>query len=201
MSKGKYILPAAVAAAAAAGVAVLLAKKKDGASAPAAKSAPKKMAPAETLMKKGEYSFVSGFKDAKTVTVTLEYDALRFGFDVIGEDFPSYSSDSHVAVISGEDFSLQLEYAAFYKGEDFDAICAAAESKYRGFGKVAFGANAGFRYLAGDSLCFCLPVEGDEYSYLLVTLIKAEGCDSTLDELAVSDELCAMLGSLTTNRG
>ena len=49
----------------------------------------KDAAPTETLMKKGEYSFVSGFKDARTVEVKLEYDALRFGFDVIGEDFLS----------------------------------------------------------------------------------------------------------------
>ncbi len=200
MSKYKYLAPISVAAALAAAAAVIVAKKKKAAPAAPAKAAGKK-APSETLMKKGEYSFVSGFKDAETVTVALDYDALRFGFDVIGEDFPCYSSDSHVAVISGEDFSLQLEYAAFYKGEDFDALAAAAKEKYRGFSRVSFGANEGFRYAEGDGVCFCLPIEGDEYSYLLVTLIKAEGCDSTLDELAASEDLAALLGSLTARRG
>ena len=102
MSKWKVIAPLGVLAAGAAAAAVLL-KKKDGGSAPkAAAPAAKKAAETEKLMKTGEYSFVSGFKDARTVEVRLDYDALRFGFDVIGEDFLTYSSDSHVAVVSGE---------------------------------------------------------------------------------------------------
>ena len=28
----------------------------------------------------------------------------------------------YVAVVSGEDFSFQMEYASFYKGEDFALI-------------------------------------------------------------------------------
>lgn len=195
MSKWKVIAPLGVLAAAGAAAAAVLLKKKDGGSAPkAAAPAAKKAAERETLMKTGEYSFVSGFKDARTIEVRLDYDALRFGFDVIGEDFLTYSSDSHVAVVSGEDFSFQMEYASFYKGEDFALITSAAAQKYAGFAPVRFGAVESFRYREGDSVCFCLPV--DEYSYLLLTLLKAEGCDKTVEELAESDDLCAILSTL-----
>jgi len=195
MSKWKVIAPLGVLAAAGAAAAAVLLKKKDGGSAPkAAAPAAKKAAERETLMKTGEYSFVSGFKDARTVEVRLDYDALRFGFDVIGEDFLTYSSDSHVAVVSGEDFSFQMEYASFYKGEDFALITSAAAQKYAGFAPVRFGSVEGFRYREGDSVCFCLPV--DEYSYLLLTLLKAEGCDKTVEELAESDDLGAILSTL-----
>ena len=195
MSKWKVIAPLGVLAAAGAAAAAVLLKKKDGGSAPkTAAPAAKKAAEREMLMKTGEYSFVSGFKDARTVEVRLDYDALRFGFDVIGEDFLTYSSDSHVAVVSGEDFSFQMEYASFYKGEDFALITSAAAQKYAGFAPVRFGAVEGFRYREGDSVCFCLPV--DEYSYLLLTLLKAEGCDKTVEELAESDDLGAILSTL-----
>ena len=195
MSKWKVIAPLGVLAAGAAAAAVLLTKKKGGESAPkSGERAAKKAVPKETMMKTGEYSFVSGFKDARTVEVKLDYDALRFGFDVIGEDFLTYSSDSHVAVVSGEDFSFQMEYASFYKGEDFALITSAAAQKYAGFAPVRFGAVEGFRYREGDSVCFCLPV--DEYSYLLLTLLKAEGCDKTVEELAESDDLGAILSTL-----
>ena len=148
MNKWKVIAPLGLLAAAGAAAALLLTKKD----APdAAKSAPadkKKAAPQEKMMKTGEYSFVSGFKDAKTVEVRLDYDALRFGFDVIGEDFLCYSSDSHVALITGEDFSMQMEYASYYKGEDFSYLAGAAETKYSGFAPVSFNGVKGIRYRA-----------------------------------------------------
>lgn len=194
MSKWKVIAPLSMLAAGSA-AAVLLLKKKgvfgETAGEPAEK---KKAAPQEKQMKAGEYSFVSGFQDAKTIEVALDYDALRFSFDVIGEDFLSYSSDSHVAVITCEDFSMQMEYASYYKGEDLATITAAAEKKYPGFKKVSFGANEGFRYREGDGICFCLGV--DEYSYLLFTLLKAQGCDKTIEEIAESGDLGEILSSI-----
>ena len=199
MNKWRVIAPLGLLAAAGAAAALLLTKKD----APdAAKSAPadkKKAAPQEKMMKTGEYSFVSGFKDAKTVEVRLDYDALRFGFDVIGEDFLSYSSDSHVAVITGEEFSMQMEYASYYKGEDLAFITAAAEKKYPGFARVSFNGVEGFRYREGDSVCFCLPV--DEYSYLLLTLLKAQGCDKTVEELAEGEDLRELLSTLRISAG
>ena len=192
MSKWKVIAPLGALAAAGAAAALLLKNKKDAQAAP--KAGEKKAAPKEVLMKTGEYSFVSGFKDAKTVEVALDYDALRFGFDVIGEDFPTYSSDSHVAVISGEEFSVQMEYASYYKGEDLAFITDKAAKEYKGFAPVKFAACEGFRYRAGDSICLCLGV--DDYSYLLLTLLKAEGCDKTVEELAEGEDLKAMLDTL-----
>jgi len=194
MNKWKVIAPLGLLAAAGAAAALLLTKKD----APdAAKSAPadkKKTAPQEKMMKTGEYSFVSGFKDAKTVEVRLDYDALRFGFDVIGEDFLCYSSDSHVALITGEDFSMQMEYASYYKGEDFSYLAGAAETKYSGFAPVSFNGVKGIRYREGDGICFCLEV--DEYSYLLLTLLKAQGCDKTVEELAGGEDLRELLGTI-----
>ena len=194
LNKWKLIAPLGLLAAAGAAAALLL-KKKDGEGT--AKSAPadrKKDLPREKQMKTGVYSFVSGFKDAKTVEAALDYDALRFSFDVIGEDFLSYSSDSHVAVITGEDFSMQMEYASYYKEEDLGVITAAAEKKYPGFARVSFGSAEGFRYREGDAVCFCLGV--DEYSYLLLTLLKAQGCDKTVEELAAGEDLRELLETL-----
>ena len=193
MNKWKVIAPLGLLAAGAAAAALLLKDKgADGAkSAPADK---KKAAPQEKLMKTGEYSFVSGFKDARTVEAALDYDALRFSFDVIGEDFLSYSSDSHVAVITGEDFSMQMEYASYYKDEDFSSLAAAAKEKYAGFAPVEFNGVRGFRYREGDGVCFCLAA--DEYSYLLLTLLKAQGCDKTLEELADGEDLRELLSTI-----
>lgn len=193
MNKWKLIAPLGLLAAAGAAAALVL-KKKDAPSGDKTPKEKKKAAPEEKLMKTGEYSFVSGFKDARTVEAALDYDALRFSFDVIGEDFLCYSSDSHVAVVTGEDFSMQIEYAPFYKDEDFATLSAAAEKKYRDFAKVSFNGVEGFRYREGDGLCFCLAV--DEYSYLLLTLIRAQGCDKTLEELAAGEDLAELLGTI-----
>lgn len=193
MNKWKVIAPLGLLAAAGAAAALILKEK----AAPAADGAPKdkkKDAPRERQMKTGEYSFVSGFKDARTVEAALDYDALRFSFDVIGEDFLCYSSDSHVAVITGEDFSMQMEYAPFYKDEDFSTLAAAAEKKYRDCARVSFNGVEGVRYREGDGVCFCLKV--DEYSYLLLTLLKAQGCDKTLEELAEGEDLAELLGTI-----
>lgn len=193
MNKWKVIAPLGVLAAVG-GAAALILKKKDAPAAEGAPKAGKKAAPTEKQMKTGEYSFVSGFKDARTVEAALDYDALRFSFDVIGEDFLCYSSDSHVAVITGEDFSMQMEYAPFFKDEDFATLAAAAEKKYKDFAPVSFGEAEGFRYREGDGICFCLGV--DEYSYLLLTLLKAQSCDKTLEELAAGEDLAELLGTL-----
>lgn len=197
MNKWKLIAPLGALAAAGAAALLVIRKKNTPAEGKAeAKAAPagKKNAPAEKQMKTGEYSFVSGFKDARTVTASLDFDALRFSFDVIGEDFLAYSSDSHVAVITGEDFSMQMEYASYYKGEDLAVITEAAEKKYGGVAPVSFNGVEGFRYREGDSICFCLGV--DEYSYLLCTLFRAQASKLTLEEIAGGDDIEELLGTL-----
>lgn len=99
-------------------------------------------------------------------------------------------------MIYGEDFTAQIEYAGYYHGEDFAAMSAAARGKFQGFGEIGFGALRGIRYIDGDCICMCFPVPGDEYSYLLVTVVKAEGNDDTLDELQDDENLAALLGSV-----
>ncbi len=36
----------------------------------------------------------------------------------------------------------------------------------------------------------------DEYSYLLLTLLKAQGCDKTIEELADGEDLSELLSTL-----
>ena len=100
MKAWQIALPIGLAAAAAAAVAIISGKKNaEKPSAPAkggAKKAEIKNA------KTGVYSFVSGFSDASTVDVSVKYDGDKQSFDVIGEEFLTYSSDSHVAAIYGD---------------------------------------------------------------------------------------------------
>ena len=196
MKKWKVVAPLAVAAlgAAAAGVAVLM--KKEPAAPKAA--APAKAAPAAPAsLKTGTYSFVSGYKDARTVEMSLDYDAERFSYAVIEEEFLSYTSDSHVAVLYGEDFSAQFEYASYYRDEGFPELIHHASEKFKGFGDVAYGDNTGIKYCDGDNVCLCFPV--DEHSYLLVTLIKAKDNDDDFRNLPDYPDVQAILGSLRFN--
>lgn len=68
--------------------------------------------------KAGVYSFASGYKDAKEITVTVTYDADKHAFGVVSEGYITDSGDSHVAIINTDDFSIQIEYAPYYHGED-----------------------------------------------------------------------------------
>ena len=121
----KWLIAVPVVAAAAAGAALLLTGKgKDKDTAPkaakpaakpvAGKSAGKKAAGfAFKNPKTGVYSFASGYKDAKTVEVSLNYDEDKHSFTVASEDFITDTGDSHVAIIYADDFAMQVEYAAY----------------------------------------------------------------------------------------
>ena len=195
MKKWKVVAPLTLAAlgAAAAGVVVLTRKAPTEAKAPA--KAAKSAAPAAPKnLKTGSYSFISGFKDAVTVEMFLDYDADRFSFAVIAEDFLSYTSDSHVAVLYGEDFSAQIEYAGYYQNEGFEDLIRHVSEKFTGFGDVAYGGNTGIKYCDGDNICLCFPV--DEHSYLLVTLVKAKGNDDDFTLLPDYPDVAAIFGSM-----
>ena len=199
MKKWMILAPLGLAAA---GAALLLLKKKPEAKA-AVKAAPaKKPAPAKAPanLKTGSYSFISGFQNASTVEMTLDYDADKFSFAVVEENFLSYSSDSHVAILEGEDFSLQLEYAAYYPGEDFAAHCASLAEKHQDFAPVRYGSVDAVKYLEGDALSFCLPIPEDAQSYVQVLLFKAKGNDTPLPDLADDPDLGAMLASVRFHR-
>lgn len=197
MKKWKVIAPLAVTAAGAlaAGIAVLLSKTEDGESAPGkAAAAPKPVDPAR--LKTGSYSFISGFKDAATVEMTLSYDGEAFSYAVVEDGFISESSDSHVALLYGEDFNLQFEYAPFYGGEDFAAHRASLEEKHPDVQELSFGENRGLGYLAGDNVCIHLPIPGDAYSYLLVTVQKNAAFDGDVTEIPALPVFQTLLASL-----
>ena len=166
------------------------------AAASAKKAAPAKAPKAPANLKTGSYSFISGFQNAATVEMTLDYDGEKFSYAVVEEDFLSYSSDSHVALLQGEDFSLQIEYAAYFTGEDFPAHCAALAEKYQSFAPVRYDSVDAVKYLEGDNLCFCVPIPEDEHSYVQVLLFKDKGNDSPLPDMAEDPDLGAILSSI-----
>ena len=200
MKKWTILAPLGLAAGAAA--ALLLLKKKPAEKAAAPKSAPaKKDAPkAPANLKTGSYSFISGFQNAATVDMTLDYDADAFSFAVVEEGFLSYSSDSHVAILEGEDFSLQLEYAAYYSGEDFAAHRAALEEKYQTRGEIECGVHKGLWVLDGDNIVIHFPIPGDAHSYLLVTVQKTPDYDDEITTLPNYAPLRVLLSTIRFTR-
>ncbi len=198
MKNTRLLAPLALAAAAAlaAGVATLL-KKPAEAAAPAAAAAPAPKAPAAPKTRMvGTYSFISGFQNAVTVEMNMDYDGEKYSFVVIEDEFPSYSSDSHVAVVYGEDFNMQLEYAAYYGGEDFAAHCVHLGEKYQGIQPVRYGKLEGVSYIDGDNMCLNLAIPGDANSYLLVTLMKNPDYDEDYTTLPNHPDVGYMLSSL-----
>ena len=196
MRKNRIIASLAVTAAAAlaAGVATLLKKPAQEAAAPAS-AAPS--APAVPKMRMcGSYSFISGYQDAVTVELGMDYDGENYSFVVIEDEFPSYSSDSHVAVVYGKDFNMQIEYAAFYQGEDFAAHCRSVAEKYHGVAPVRYGSHEGIRFIDGDNVCAALPIPGDTHSYVLVTLMKNPDYDEDVSTLPEHPDVRYMLSSL-----
>ena len=99
----KWLFISTIAASAAAGAALVLkgmsgAENKPAAAKPAAKAAPKSGGKnnAEFSFKNpkaGVYSFASGYKDAKEVTVTVTYDADKHAFGVVSEGYITDSGD------------------------------------------------------------------------------------------------------------
>lgn len=202
MKKWKVIAPLAMTAAGAVatGIAVLLSRTEETKPAAAGKAAdaPKPIDPAR--LKTGSYSFISGFQDAATVEMTISYDGEAFSYAVAEEEFLAESSDSHVALLFGEDFNLQLEYAPFFGGEDFAAHRAALEEKHPDLQELSFGQNAGLGYLAGDNVCIHLPIPGDDYSYVLVTVIKNAAFDGDVTEIPALPVFQALLASVKFER-
>lgn len=198
MKQWKIILPLGLAAAGAAAALLLMKKPEEAAKASSVAAMPggKETPVAPQNLKQGSYSFISGFKDAVTVDMTIGFDPEKFSYAVISEEYLNPSSDSHVAVLWGEDYHMQLEYAAYYQGEGFEALAKHAAEKFKGFAPVRCGANEGFRYLDGDSYSYCLRIPGDEQSYLLATVIRAAADPEDFTALPEDPSFNAMLASI-----
>ena len=194
LRKWKVIAPLALTAAGAlaSGVAILMQKLPKN-TAPAAESAP---AAKPANLKTGSYSFISGFKDAETVELSMDYDPEKFSFAIVEDEFLNYSSDSHVAIVYGEEFNLQLEYAGYYSGEDFAAHSAALKEKYQTRGEITCGVLTGLWVLDGDNIAIHFPIPDDKHSYLLVTVQKTPDYDDEIITLPDYAPLKALLGTV-----
>ena len=188
------------AGALAAGVAVLLSRPGRDADAGTAAQSPESGAPAGPRIS-GCYSFISGYQDAAPVELCLDYDPEKFSFAVVEEDFLSPSGDSHVALLAGEDFKLQLEYAAYYSGEDFQAHCRQLAETHQQRGELRCGALEGVWVLEGDNLRISLPIPGDAYSYVLLTVQKTPDYDDELTTLPDYPPFRELLSTLRLRRG
>ncbi len=191
----KWILLVPAIASLAVGTLILVKKDKEEAdNSPANKNVQK-----NTVVnpREGHYSFVSGFNDAKTVEVKFTYDADRFSFRQIEEEFLTFTSVSHAAAIYGEDFNIQIEYSDLSGGENFAALADDLKEKKKGFAPVVYGNNSGYMYFNGDNICLVFPAT--EYSYLLVTVIKDKNSDIDYKDLPEDPDVTAIIGSIQIN--
>ena len=194
LRKWKVIVPLALTAAGAvaSGLAVLMQKlPKD--EAPVSEPSP---AARPANLRTGVYSFISGYQDAATVELSMDYDPEKFSFVVVEDEFLNYSSDSHVAIVWSHDFNLQLEYAGYYSGEDFAAHRAAMAEKYKAANDFVCGALSGFWVLDGDNVAIHLPIPNDAHSYLLVTVQKTADYDDEVITLPDYPPLKELLSTI-----
>ena len=194
----------AVPAAAAAGAVLLLSRKGKSAAPKAEKPAARKPAgkkSADVALKNpktGVYSFASGYKDAKTVEVSLSYDADIHSFTVASEDFIAPTGDSHAAIIYAEDFAMQVEYAAYYHGENFEALSKSIEGQFKGFGKVSFNGIDGVCYLNGGNYCMAFPAADATADYVLITVVlMGDDNEEERAKLPSNPEMNAIMNTLT----
>ena len=194
----------AVPAAAAAGAVLLLSRKGKPAAPKAEKPAARKPAGKKSAAvafknpKTGVYSFASGYKDAKTVEVSLSYDADIHSFTVASEDFIAPTGDSHAAIIYAEDFAMQVEYAAYYHGENFEALSKSIEGQFKGFGKVSFNGIDGVCYLNGGNYCMAFPAADATADYVLITVVlMGDDNEEERAKLPSNPEMNAIMNTLT----
>lgn len=194
----------AVPAAAAAGAVLLLSRKGKPAAPKAEKPAARKPAGKKSAAvalknpKTGVYSFASGYKDAKTVEVSLSYDADKHSFTVASEDFIAPTGDSHAAIIYAEDFAMQVEYAAYYHGENFEALSKSIEGQFKGFGKVSFNGIDGVCYLNGGNYCMAFPAADATADYVLITVVlMGDDNEEERAKLPSNPEMNAIMNTLT----
>ena len=198
--KKQVVLISAAAAAAAGVVIALRGKGGDSASAKAkpAKSGGKKAGFTFKNLQTGEYSFASGFRDAKTVYVRLGYDADNSSFSVTSEDFLAPTGDSHAAIVYAPDFALQIEYAAYYAGEDFAAMSKDTAERYKGFKEISCNGLGGIGFFNGKNYCMAFPAADAAADYVLFTVVNmGDDKEEVIAALPEHPMLSAMLDTLT----
>lgn len=195
MKKWQIATAAGVAASAAAAAAFLLKRKNDGEGTGAEKPKPGKV-----LKNPGyaEYSFVSGYKETETVRVGFTYDADRFSYKTIEEEFLTYTDNAHVGALYGEEFNLQVEYTDFIAGENYEKHTAYLAEKYKGFRKTQYGGNEGCMYYDGDSTCFVFPAT--EFSCLLISVILNKNSKLKQEDVCSAEDISDMLSTLTIEK-
>lgn len=203
----KWLIIAPIAAAAAAAGAAVALKGRAGAdnkpaaakasSKPAAKAGKKNAEFSIKNPKSGVYSFASGYKDAKEISVTVTYDADKHAFGVVSEGYITDSGDSHVAIVNADDFAIQIEYAPYYHGEDFTALEKSVEENYKNFGRVSFKNASGICFTNGGSYCMAFPAADSTADYVLATVVLMG--DDNEDErvkLRSNPEMLAIMDTL-----
>ena len=191
--KWKIIAPLAMTALGAAATGIAILRQKLPTELPDSENAQESKPAA---LKTGSYSFISGFRDAQTVELLIDYDPEKFSFAIVEDEFLNYSSDSHVAIVYGEEFNLQLEYAGYYSGEDFAAHSAALKEKYQTRGEITCGVLTGLWVLDGDNIAIHFPIADDKHSYLLVTVQKTPDYDDEITTLPDYAPLKALLATV-----
>ncbi|MCR5136509.1 MAG: hypothetical protein K6C12_05370 [Oscillospiraceae bacterium] len=194
----KTILPS-VSLGAAAGAVYYFLQKRSSAKSDSAKPA-KAVSTLSADLKTGTYSFISGFQDAVTVELTFSYIPEKHIYSIREDDFLVESDDSHVGVLEGENFSLQLEYAVYYAGEDYQKLTEELAVKHHDLTPISYGSNVGVMYQSGDNLSLVFPIPEDTHSYLHVTLVKAAGNDDALEMLPTYQEVEMILRSMKFSR-
>ena len=175
-------------------------KKPSVSSAPVASAGAKVPNTVPASVKEASYSFISGFKDAETVTFRFPYDAARFRFAVAEDEFLAESGDSHVGLLYGEAFSAQFEYGTYYGGEDYARLCEELASRHPDLADVSYTNLTGVMFRDGDNLCLAFPIPEDAHSYLLVTLIRAADNDDELETLPDSPDFRALMNGAKFDR-
>lgn len=148
----------------------------------------------------GEYTFLAGMLNGVPVDLTVSYDPEKYFYKVINEDFPAFTSSPEVAVISGEEISLQIEGMDILDGKTFDDVMMEYKEKFKGFDEFSIGDLNGYEFINGDNACIALPIDFANEGWLLVTVIKENSCKESVDELTERYDVASMVSSITLNK-
>ena len=196
MKKWAIIVP--VGAAAIGAVAMLAGKSKNSAPKAAKPAGKKAAAPVIKTPKTDTYSFASGFKDAKTVEVSLTYDAEKCSYNEVSEAFLVPTADTHAGIIYGEDFAMQVEYAPSYAGDDFAALTKDVGERCREAGEITCNGITGIKYFNGKNFCMAFPIEGAAADYVLINVVNmGDDTEEEAAKLPDNEMVKAIMNSLT----